>query len=189
MLLVVLTAPVVVPLVLLLALLVLRDGGNPFYSQERIGRNGVRYRIWKLRSMVVNADQRLAEYLEQNAEARAEWDTTQKLRNDPRVTRFGRFLRKCSLDELPQLWNVFRGDMSLVGPRPMMPEQQALYPGEAYYRMRPGITGFWQISERNQTSFAARAFYDERYERAVSLRTDLSVLFQTVAVVMRATGC
>ena len=187
--LVVLTAPVIVPLVLLLALVVLLDGGNPFYSQERIGRNGRHYRIWKLRSMVVNADQRLAEYLEQNPGARAEWDNTQKLRDDPRVTRFGRILRKCSLDELPQLWNVFRGDMSLVGPRPMMPEQQDMYPGDAYYRMRPGITGFWQISERNRTSFAARAFYDERYEHDVSLRTDIWVLLQTVAVVMRATGC
>lgn len=187
--LVVLAAPVIVPLVLFLALMVLCDGGKPFYSQDRIGRNGRHYRIWKLRSMVVHADERLADYLEQNPEARAEWDSTQKLRDDPRITRFGRLLRKCSLDELPQLWNVFRGDMSLVGPRPMMPEQQAMYPGDAYYRMRPGITGFWQISERNQSSFAARAFYDERYERAVSLWTDIKVLFQTFAVVVRGTGC
>ena len=95
--------------------------------------------------MVVDAERRLAEHLAGDPAARAEWDTTQKLKNDPRITPIGRLIRKSSLDELPQLWNVLRGDMSLVGPRPMMPDQTALYPGRAYYALRPGLTGFWQI--------------------------------------------
>lgn len=188
-LLVVLSAPFVVPLIILLAVMVLRDGGNPFYSQARIGRNGSRYRMWKLRSMVVDADARLAAYLDENAEAKREWDETQKLRDDPRVTRFGRVLRSSSLDELPQLWNVLKGDMSLVGPRPMLPEQQAMYEGSGYYDLRPGITGFWQTSGRNSTSFAARAWYDDRYERHLSLTSDVSILVRTFGVVLRATGC
>lgn len=188
-LLIVMSAPFVVPLILVLALLVLRDGGNPFYSQARIGRNGARYRMWKLRSMVVDADKRLSAYLDENEEAKREWDETQKLRNDPRVTPFGRLLRRSSLDELPQLWNVLKGDMSLVGPRPMLPEQQPMYDGAGYYELRPGITGFWQTSGRNATSFAARAWYDDRYERDLSLVSDASILFRTFGVVMRATGC
>ena len=122
-------------------------------------------------------------------EARAEWDHHQKLQNDPRITRIGALLRRSSLDELPQLWNVFVGDMSIVGPRPMMSDQKALYPGVAYYAMRPGITGYWQISDRNQTTFAARADFDDRYFEDVSLGADLTVLASTIAVVLRGTGC
>ncbi|MAN56429.1 MAG: sugar transferase [Paracoccus sp.] len=188
-LIVLLTSPVILPVVIVLAILVMLDGGKPFYSQERVGRDGRRYRMWKLRSMVVDADQRLADHLASDDKARSEWDLSQKLRDDPRVTRTGRLLRKCSMDELPQLWNVLRGDMSLVGPRPMLPEQQVMYEGEAYYRLRPGITGFWQTSERNRCSFSSRAFYDDRYERSVSLTTDVTLLWRTVLVVMRATGC
>ena len=105
-------------------------GGRPFYSQVRVGKGGKPFRMWKLRSMVNDADARMETYLAENPDARAEWDSTQKLRNDPRVTRFGQFLRRSSLDELPQLWNVLKGDMSLVGPRPMMLNQQSLYPGD-----------------------------------------------------------
>lgn len=188
-LLVVMSLPLVLPLVFLLAFIVLREGGNPFYSQTRIGRDGKYYRMWKLRSMVVDADQRLSAYLEQNPAARREWDETQKLRDDPRVTRFGRLLRRSSLDELPQLWNVLKGDMSLVGPRPMLPEQKDLYSGKGYYDLRPGITGFWQTSGRNATSFAARAWYDDRYERDLSLTSDIAILVRTFGVVLRATGC
>jgi lipopolysaccharide/colanic/teichoic acid biosynthesis glycosyltransferase len=119
---------------------------------------------------------------------RQEWNQTQKLKADPRITRVGRLLRKSSLDELPQLWNVLIGDMSLVGPRPMMTSQQALYPGQAYYALRPGLTGYWQISERNESSFADRAGYDDRYERDVSLATDIRVLFATLRAVARGTG-
>ncbi|MFE3838103.1 sugar transferase [Pseudogemmobacter sonorensis] len=181
-------APVVLPMVAALALLVAREGGSPFYSQIRIGRNGKPFRMWKLRSMVIDADQRMEAHLAANPAARAEWNSTQKLRDDPRVTHFGRFLRKSSLDELPQLWNVFRGDMSLVGPRPMMPEQRRIYPGTAYYALRPGVTGFWQTAGRNHTTFEARAEYDDRYEAEVSFASDLRILVATVGVVLKGTG-
>lgn len=182
------TAPVWVPLVILLALLIARDGGSPFYTQDRVGLGRKTFRIWKLRSMVVDADARLEAYLTRHPEARREWDETQKLKSDPRITRLGRLLRKCSLDELPQLWNVLVGDMSLVGPRPMMTSQMPLYPGQAYYSLRPGVTGYWQISARNDSSFAARAVFDEDYERDLSLGTDLKVLAGTVRVVLHCTG-
>ena len=139
--------------------------------------------------MVPNADAILDRYLNDNPEAKREWDLHQKLKHDPRVTTFGRFLRKSSLDELPQVLNVLVGDMSLVGPRPMLPEQQSMYPGSAYYLLRPGITGFWQISDRNNCSFSKRAFYDAMYARSVSLSTDLRVLAKTLVVVFRGTGC
>jgi lipopolysaccharide/colanic/teichoic acid biosynthesis glycosyltransferase len=181
-------APFVLPLVLLLGLLISRDGGSAFYSQDRLGRGGKVFRLWKLRSMVVDADRKLEDYLADNPAARAEWDEHQKLKDDPRITAVGRLIRKASLDELPQLWNVLAGDMSLVGPRPMMPSQARLYHGRAYYRLRPGLTGFWQISDRNHTSFAARAAYDTQYARRLSLLTDLFVLVATVWVVIRGTG-
>lgn len=188
-LLVTMASPFIIPLIFVLALLVMFDGGRPFYSQLRVGRGGRTYRMWKLRSMVVDADDRLRSRLETDPAARDEWDRTQKLRNDPRVTPFGRFLRACSMDELPQLWNVLRGDMSLIGPRPMLPEQQEIYPGSAYYRMRPGLTGLWQISARNSSSFAARAAYDDLYEQQFSMAQDIRILMHTVSVVLRRTGC
>jgi exopolysaccharide production protein ExoY len=188
-LLVLIGTPVVVPLILVLAILIGREGGRPFYRQDRVGKGGRIYRMWKLRSMEVDADERLSSYLRANPTARAEWDHTQKLRRDPRVTRLGRFLRRTSLDELPQLWNVLRGDMSLVGPRPMMPCQSALYPGDAYYALRPGITGPWQVSARNESGFAARASYDAEYERSLSFSTDVRILAATVRAVLRGTGC
>ena len=175
--------------VLTLALLVALDGGRPFYKQVRVGRNGRLYGMWKLRSMNPGADAVLARYLDDNPDARTEWDAAQKLRNDPRITRLGHLLRKSSLDELPQLWNVLTGDMSLVGPRPMMPEQRAIYPGVAYYRLRPGITGPWQVSDRNESTFAARAQFDARYEQSLSLKTDVALLLSTVRVVVSGTGC
>ena len=181
--------PVVVPMVAVMAMLVARDGGKPFYSQVRVGKGGKPFRMWKLRSMVNDADERMVAYLAENPAARAEWDSTQKLRNDPRITPMGQFLRKSSLDELPQLWNVLRGDMSLVGPRPMMLNQQSLYPGEAYYRLRPGVTGYWQTAGRNKTTFEARAEFDSAYEQDLTLMTDLRILTRTVGVVLKGTGC
>ena len=178
----------VLPLVGLLALLVARDGGSPFYTQARVGRNGRTYKIWKLRTMVANADAKLEAHLVENPEARAEWDATQKLKNDPRITRFGYILRKCSMDELPQLWNVLKGDMSLVGPRPMMPSQTKLYPGNAYYNLRPGITGSWQVSARNASTFADRAIFDTTYDNDVSFVEDTKLLMATVRVVLKGTG-
>jgi exopolysaccharide production protein ExoY len=187
--LVILSLPASVPLILLLAFLVAIDGGQPFYAQDRVGRGGRIFKFWKLRTMVPNAKAHLAEYLSTNAEAREEWELNQKLRNDPRITPIGRFLRKTSLDELPQLWNVLIGDMSLVGPRPMMPEQQRLYPGGAYYALRPGITGLWQVSDRNDCSFSQRADFDAEYYARLSLGMDIKILISTVAVVLNATGC
>ena len=187
-LLVVLSLPVVLPIVALLALLVMRDGHAPFYTQARIGMGGRIFRFWKLRSMVCDADARLSDYLATDPEARAEWDHTQKLKADPRITRFGNFLRKSSLDELPQLFNVLKGDMSLVGPRPMMAGQQVLYPGTAYYALHPGITGSWQVSDRNQSSFAARADFDTAYEETLSFAGDLHILAATFGAVVRGTG-
>jgi lipopolysaccharide/colanic/teichoic acid biosynthesis glycosyltransferase len=185
---VVLSAPFVLPLILVLAILIKRDGASAFYSQDRVGMNGRTFRLWKLRSMVTDADQHLKTFLAENPEARAEWQETQKLKNDPRITKIGRLIRKTSLDELPQLWNVLNGSMSLVGPRPMMPNQVQIYPGRAYYALRPGLTGFWQISSRNEASFATRATFDTRYARRLSFATDLLVLFATIRVVLRGTG-
>ncbi len=186
--LILLALPIVLPTLLFLALLVARDGSNPFYGQTRIGRDGKEFTMWKLRSMVPNAHVLLADHLTRDPTAKREWDETQKLKNDPRVTKIGQLMRKASLDELPQLWNVLAGEMSLVGPRPMMPEQKNLYPGKAYYSMRPGLTGLWQVSQRNASSFASRADFDTSYAGQLSLRTDLGIIFATVGVVLRGTG-
>jgi lipopolysaccharide/colanic/teichoic acid biosynthesis glycosyltransferase len=186
----VLMAAVPVGIIMMIcALLVARDGGSPFYTQTRVGRFGKTFKMWKLRSMVVDADAALDEHLARNPAARLEWERNQKLRNDPRITKVGQFLRKTSLDELPQLWNVLKGEMSLVGPRPMMVDQQALYPGSAYYALRPGLTGFWQVSARNESSFAERAQYDAEYLSKVTLAQDIAVMWKTVSVVTKGTGC
>ncbi|MGL4308851.1 MAG: sugar transferase [Paracoccaceae bacterium] len=182
------SAIVTLPVVLILAALVALDGSSPFYWQERVGRRGATFRMMKLRSMVPNADRLLEAYLASNPEAKAEWESTQKLKRDPRITRVGRLIRKTSLDELPQLWNVLKGDMSIVGPRPMMTSQRSLYPGVAYYALRPGITGPWQVSERNESEFSKRAIFDANYERDLSFRVDASIIFRTFAVVFRGTG-
>jgi exopolysaccharide production protein ExoY len=180
--------PFWLPLMVLGALLVALDGNNPFYTQERIGRNGRVFRIMKLRSMVPGADEVLVNYLVANPEARAEWDATQKLKSDPRITTVGRILRKTSLDELPQLINVLVGDMSLVGPRPIMVNQKALYPGRRYYDMRPGLTGLWQVSDRNDCAFVERVRFDDAYHRIMSFWTDAAILVRTIKVVVRGTG-
>jgi exopolysaccharide production protein ExoY len=185
---IVLAAPFVAPLLGLLAVVTAADGGSPLYSQLRVGKGGREFRMLKFRTMVHDAERKLEAHLAADPEARREWDETQKLQNDPRVTRVGRFLRSSSLDELPQLWNVLCGDMSLVGPRPMMVQQQAMYPGNAYYLLRPGITGHWQTAGRNRTSFEARAAFDAAYEQELSLATDLRILARTVTTVVNCTG-
>lgn len=180
-----------VPLIAILALAVAVTGQNPFYIQDRVGLNGETFKIWKLRTMLPNAKERLEVYLAENPDARAEWDAKQKLANDPRITGFGNFLRKSSLDELPQLINVLFGSMSLVGPRPMMPEQKQQYVrtgGTAYFRLRPGMSGLWQVSDRNDCEFISRVRFDEKYDKDLSFGTDVRVLAQTVGVVLRGTG-
>lgn len=184
-----LALPFLVPLLLFTALIVGRDGHGVFYSQERVGRNGRAFRIWKFRTMVPDAKQRLDDLIARDADIAQEWHSTQKLKNDPRIIPAGHLLRKTSIDELPQLWNVLKGEMSLVGPRPMMTDQKDMYPGTAYFEMRPGLTGLWQISDRNKSTFAARATYDTTYYRQMSLLTDFKILVATVGVVIRGTGC
>jgi exopolysaccharide production protein ExoY len=181
-------APLVLILVAVLALLILADGGKPFFCQPRVGRGGKIFDLWKLRTMVPDAEAKLQEYLASDPLAELEWETTQKLKDDPRVTRLGKFLRKYSLDELPQLLNVLRGEMSLVGPRPMLPEQRQYYPGTAYFNLRPGLTGLWQIAERNAGTFVDRAIFDTRYSGLISFGTDLWILSRTPIAVLKGTG-
>lgn len=186
---IVLTAAIVwLPVVAVLAFLVSLDGSSPFFVQRRVGRDGVIFWMIKLRTMVPNADEALKAYLAENPQAKAEWDRDQKLRKDPRITRLGHVLRATSMDELPQLINVLKGDMSLVGPRPFMECQKSLYPGLGYYRVRPGITGLWQVSDRNNTTFAYRAVFDDDYERSLSLKGDIMILKRTFGAVLGCTG-
>lgn len=181
--------PVVLPVLFVLAAMIALSGGSPIYVQERVGLGGRTFRMYKLRTMVRDADDRLADYLAANPMARAEWNLYQKLTHDPRITALGSFLRRSSLDELPQLFNVLRGDMSLVGPRPMMVTQRNQYPGTAYFRLRPGLTGPWQIGARHLTTFADRSIFDDQYENRHGLVYDLSILLRTVRVVATGTGC
>ncbi len=181
-------APLAIPIIAVAALLIRLQGGQAFYKQMRVGKDGKLFQLWKLRTMHPDAHNLLEEYLQANPAARAEWNKTQKLRNDPRITRIGSILRKYSIDELPQLLNVLLGQMSLVGPRPIMPEQRRQYPGTSYFSMRPGLTGLWQVSERNACTFAERAMHDNRYASMMSFGTDLRILMKTLVVVLRGTG-
>ena len=187
--LVLLTAPLTLSVVLVCALALWYEGGNPFYRQDRLGVGGRRFSILKLRTMVRDADACLQRYLDADPEMAHEWETTQKLKNDPRITRMGGFLRKTSLDELPQFWNVLLGEMSLVGPRPMLPEQLQMYGDPySYFAMSPGVTGFWQVSARNENHFSFRAEIDAQYHRKMSFFCDLGVMMRTVGVMLRRTG-
>ncbi|MFC3125993.1 sugar transferase [Pseudoroseomonas globiformis] len=179
------------PLLLLLYFLVKSDGGDALFGHKRIGRNGRSFACLKFRSMVPNAGEVLAKLLAENPEAARTWAETRKLQNDPRVTRIGKFLRSTSLDELPQLVNVLRGEMSLVGPRPVVQEELTQHYGAAaasYMAVRPGITGLWQISGRSDTSYAERVALDSRYVREFSFWTDLRILVKTVPAVLFGRG-
>ena len=164
--------------------------GDVFYRQRRLGKNGQTFNMLKFRTMHPNAAGILKEELANGPELKKEWDRYQKLKNDPRITRVGRFLRRFSLDELPQLWNVLKGEMCLIGPRPILVNQLELY-GESIkdcYRVRPGITGLWQVSGRNQTSFARRAELDLEYIQRWSIWLDIYILFKTIKVVIWREG-
>lgn len=188
-LLIVIGLPLMLPVTLICALALWLEGGQPFYRQKRLGQGGRRFHIWKLRTMRRDADRVLENLLASDPDLRAEWDLTQKLKEDPRITPVGAVLRKTSLDEVPQFWNVLKGEMSVVGPRPMMPEQLPLYPDpRAYFANLPGITGQWQVSDRNENSFAHRATVDAAYDAELSLLTDMKILFRTVGVVLKRTG-
>ncbi|MDD7969771.1 sugar transferase [Roseinatronobacter alkalisoli] len=187
---VLLLLPIAIPVVAFSVIALLATGASPFYVQPRIGRRGKVFQILKLRTMHPDADARLKHILEADSALCAEWTENQKLRNDPRITWVGRYLRRTSIDELPQLLNVLRGDMSLLGPRPMMPEQVALYGPTlpVYMALRPGISGLWQVTERNDANFAQRARIDADYAATLGFANDLRLVWKTIRVVLRSTG-
>jgi Undecaprenyl-phosphate galactose phosphotransferase WbaP len=167
------------------------DSGFPvFYSQKRVGHGACTFNIWKFRTMVRNAAEILEHTLASDAELRQEWTHNHKLRKDPRITAIGKLLRKTSLDELPQLWNVLNGDMSLVGPRPIVQEEIAKYKGAypIYTKTTPGVTGLWQVSGRNHTTYEERVAYDTYYVRNWSVWMDIYLLARTVTVILTGSG-
>jgi exopolysaccharide production protein ExoY len=181
------TAPLLVALALTIKL---QDGGPALFAHSRIGRGGRTFRCFKFRSMVIDAEARLKALLESDLRARREWEADYKLRKDPRLTPMGDFLRKSSLDELPQLFNVLRGEMSIVGPRPIVQAEVVRY-GPAfrhYCSVRPGITGLWQVSGRNDVSYRRRVALDRLYAGSKNLGTDLRILVLTVPAVLSRNG-
>jgi lipopolysaccharide/colanic/teichoic acid biosynthesis glycosyltransferase len=186
-----LSTPITLPAALLLGVLIRLDSPGPaLFFQRRYGRNGRKFTLIKFRTMRVDAREALADHLVANAQHAFEWAEHRKLRDDPRVTRVGRFLRRTSLDELPQLWNVLRGEMSLVGPRPLPVCERVTY-GRAfriYARVTPGLTGLWQISGRSDLPYSRRVALDTLYVRHRSLRLDLSILRRTLGAVLSAKG-
>lgn len=178
------------PVMALIAVLVLADGGRPIFGHTRVGKGGASFRCLKFRTMVVDADEKLRLHLEAHPAAAEEWARDLKLRDDPRITALGRFLRKSSLDELPQLVNVIRGEMSMVGPRPVTRAEIDLYgaDAQAYFAVRPGITGMWQVSGRNSVSYETRVQLDRSYTQSISLGQDLRILLDTTFAVLKLTG-
>jgi Undecaprenyl-phosphate galactose phosphotransferase WbaP len=179
------------PFFLIVALMVRADGGPAFFAHQRVGRGGKLFGCLKFRSMVVDSQARLEALLANDPAARAEWEATRKLKNDPRITRIGRFLRSTSLDELPQLINVLRGEMSLVGPRPVQEAEIDRYYGASaahYMAVRPGITGLWQVSGRSETSYESRVALDVTYVSRPSLLADISILLRTPVAVLSRRG-
>jgi undecaprenyl-phosphate galactose phosphotransferase len=181
---------VLLPLFLIVAILVKLDGGPIFFAHPRIGRRGRSFKCYKFRSMRTNSDDLLANMLLSDPEAAAEWKTKRKLRDDPRVTPVGKILRKTSLDELPQLLNVLKMDMSLVGPRPIVDQELHLYGAEIhkYCSVRPGITGLWQVSGRSETTFSERVEFDVNYTENWSVWLDLKIIVKTVPAVFGGSG-
>lgn len=176
---------------LVVALIVRMDGGPAIFGHERVGTNGRKFRCLKFRSMAVDSAARLEEYLRNDPEARREWEETRKLKNDPRVTRFGKFIRKTALDELPQLINVLRGDMSLVGPRPVTEPELGEFYGPAtplYLSVRPGVTGLWQVSGRNDLSYEQRVSLDAWYVRNWSPWHDTAIILKTIPALLLRRG-
>ena len=175
---------------LIFALILLDSPGGIFYQQERIGQQGKTFKILKFRTMVSNADQVLKDYLEKYPELRAEWESSQKMKLDPRITKVGKFLRKWSLDELPQLWNILKGEMSLVGPRPIVTNEIKHYKDvyKLYKQVNPGLTGIWQISGRTDTGYKQRINFDEYYIRNWSIWLDIYILIRTIYVVLTKKG-
>ena len=181
----------ILPLSLLIALLIFFDSqGNVIHCQDRVGKDGRIFKMYKFRTMIVNADKVLLKFIDNNPTLRSEWEVTQKIRNDPRMTKIGKLLRKFSLDEIPQLWNILKGEMSLVGPRPILEEQIDIYGStyNLYITTSPGITGMWQISGRNHTTFKERAKWDKFYINNLSIFLDVYILIRTIWVVICCDG-
>lgn len=178
------------PILCLIAVLASLGGGSPFYAHERIGQNGRRFNCLKFRTMRLDSDAVLKQLLISDSEAAKEWHETRKLENDPRITFVGRLLRRTSLDELPQLINVIRADMSLVGPRPVTEEELERYSGHLskYLSLRPGLTGIWQVHGRGRVDYNERVEMDAQYFRTVSLSSDLTLLFLTSFVILKRQG-
>lgn len=178
------------PLMLVIVLLLRNEGSPTIYRHRRVGRDGRTFECLKFRSMIPDAERRLWELLEKHPELKAEWLQDHKLRSDPRITGLGRFLRRTSLDELPQIWNVLRGEMSLVGPRPVVREELLRYGRSlpVYLSAKPGITGLWQVTGRNDTDYRRRVALDVYYVRKQNLLLDLYILLKTTRVVLGGGG-
>ncbi len=190
-LLVLISMPLTLPVFAIVgALVVMSSRGPVFYSHRRIRRGGAFFSMWKFRTMCVNSTEVLEQYLAKHPEARAEWNRTHKLRVDPRITPIGSFLRRSSLDELPQLWNVLMGQMSLVGPRPIVAAEVEKYGDcfSCYCRVKPGLTGLWQVSGRSSVSYEERVALDCRYVGQWSLLGDFKILSRTFASVVNQDG-
>jgi undecaprenyl-phosphate galactose phosphotransferase len=181
---------VILPITLPIFLLIMRDGGAPLFYHNRIGRGGVVFPCLKFRTMVLNSEEVLQEFLANNPKAALEWQETQKLQDDPRITSLGKILRKTSLDELPQLFNVLKGDMSLVGPRPIIAAEIVHYNHKIsdYQMVRPGITGLWQVSGRSNISYEQRVNLDSWYVQNWSIWHDFTILLKTIPAVLRRDG-
>lgn len=190
-LLVLLSLPITVPILAIVSATVLLSSPGPlFYSHRRIRRGGIFFSMWKFRTMCVNSSEVLEDYLAEHPRARAEWNKTHKLRHDPRITSVGSFLRRYSLDELPQLWNVFTGQMTLVGPRPIVAAEVEKYgDGFSYYcRVKPGLTGLWQVSGRSELTYPQRVALDCDYVERWSLWRDFVILLRTFRSVVNQDG-
>lgn len=185
---IVVTLPITIPIAIIIKL---TDGGNIIYSHERVGKNGKKFNVLKFRSMYVDADEKLKEILKTDQKAKEEWEKSFKLKNDPRITPIGKFLRKTSLDELPQFINVLKGDMSVVGPRPVVEEELVKYYKEKaklYKSVKPGITGYWQVEGRSDTDYDERIKMDEYYIKNQSFLLDLKIILKTIKVMITGKG-
>jgi exopolysaccharide production protein ExoY len=184
--------PLILPVIFFAWAITYMAGGSGFYRQARVGSGGKLFQCWKIRTMSADADLGLKAALVANPIAAEEWRRNQKLSDDPRVTGFGHLLRKTSVDEFPQFWNVLKGDMSLIGPRPFTPNQKRMYDeasaGPSYYQLRPGLSGLWQITSRSAGAFSDRAKFDDEYALNISLFNDLKIICRTIVVVLRSTG-
>ncbi|TYY55968.1 undecaprenyl-phosphate galactose phosphotransferase WbaP [Klebsiella pneumoniae] len=178
------------PLLIYISRKVKADGGPAIYGHERIGKGGRKFKCLKFRSMVINSQEVLSELLASSPEAKAEWDATFKLKEDPRITKIGHFLRRTSLDELPQLFNVLKGEMSLVGPRPIITAELERYNEEVEYYLlsKPGMTGLWQVSGRSDVDYETRVYLDAWYVKNWSMWNDIAILFKTITVVLKRDG-